>query len=110
MVSIHTTIQDAIYDILCDYNRFPIGNRYDIKGIYKIVIPILQRNSCFVTLTQEDIKHNIRQVIQTRSNSIRNTNYCQYKSKGLIKRDIASVIYKINGKKHSNIYIFGCLL
>ncbi len=110
MINIHTKIQDAIYDILCNYKYFKIGSQHNIKDIYKIVIPLIQSNLVFKDMEPDYIKHNIRQVIQTRSNSIRNKNYAKYNENGLIKRDIASIIYEIKGKRHSNQYIFGCLL
>lgn len=103
---IATSLEKAIYEIMCDETIFPIGFRGYFKDIRDKIVPIIKTNDQFKQIDDEKISHSICQVLQTRNNSIRNTNYKDFQDNQSIIRDISSV--RIS--QHKNLYVFGCML
>lgn len=127
----NTPLEQAIYDVLCDVNIFKVGFCDYSAQIAKIVKPHINSN-LLNNISDKDFNNNVRQVLETRNNCIRNKYIYKYRDKlekiphlfpnttvskyynHLIRRDIATVktIVPEKGSKGNgrNKYLFGCLL
>ncbi len=115
----NTPLEQAIYDVLCDITVFKIGDTYDSTDIANITKPHINPN-LLNGISTEQFNHNVRQVLETRNNCMRNKYIYRYETgippksnnfyNHLIRRDIATVKIDLNGMHGHNKYLFGCLL
>ncbi len=108
---INTELHRFIYNFLCDEQLFKVGDTFTSREVYDKLFEHINSINAIVpnNPSKDDFYHTVRQVLQTRNNSVRNTNRNDYLANNAIIRDIGNVTISNQGQNGRSLYTFGCL-